>query len=132
MGHCSSLYNYLTDKDLIQLMRCCHLLYDKEYSKLTLQHTTYSASHIVLHEKQHKVQKLRWDIQEESKVMYKETEWPYVKELCIVQSFDKFIPTLGLNTTLTTIDLSINNIEDVGASSIAEALKVNTTLTCIN
>ena len=39
---------------------------------------------------------------------------------------------LKVNTTLTTLDISDNNIGVEGAKAIAEALKVNTTLTTLN
>eukprot|EP00019_Armaparvus_languidus_P001153 CAMPEP_0168591766 /NCGR_PEP_ID=MMETSP0420-20121227/7321_1 /TAXON_ID=498008 /ORGANISM="Pessonella sp." /LENGTH=76 /DNA_ID=CAMNT_0008627603 /DNA_START=431 /DNA_END=659 /DNA_ORIENTATION=+ len=39
---------------------------------------------------------------------------------------------LKVNTTLTSIDLGYNKIGDAGAEQIAEALKVNKTLTSIN
>ena len=39
---------------------------------------------------------------------------------------------LKVNTTLTSIDLSGNNIQAAGALSLADALKVNTTLTSID
>ncbi|KAG0293601.1 hypothetical protein BGZ96_002555 [Linnemannia gamsii] len=44
---------------------------------------------------------------------------------------DKVVSIIVANSTLTTLDLSFNSIEDDGAKALAKALKTNSTLTTL-
>lgn len=129
LGPLRSLSHFLTDVGMVLFMRTCRPLYQTEYPTVTLQYNYYYASEIPEGEKCiPQVAKVNWDIDD----TLESPEWRAIKSLNVLLIWKGLVPSIAINTTLLSLDLSNNHLGDEGARNIGKALQMNSTLTHID